>query len=311
MWHARCSRNKTNNSRLRAALFVSHQSSVISRPTTAIGGNEMELDMKLVAHAKDYLDALGKGIDPLSGALISEGEVIRQERLVKCFHFVSNVLQSILENNLQHQKPPAKNAKDKEPFDLKTIDLSLYPNDEEPIGISRLIGRINDLRPDNMEKLKRTGILNWLEENRYLQNVEINGKNSMRPGPRAAEIGIFQAQQTNADGRNYTAVLYSSSAQQFILSNLAHILSVKGNPSSRKHPNKGNPWTEEDNTQLNNLLEKGTAISEIAIKLGRTQHAIEMRIEKLQNDALSKERFQEIDWSQTNKLGDLLRKEKQ
>ena len=149
----------------------------------------MELDMKLVAHAKDYLDALGKGIDPLSGALISEGEVIRQERLVKCFHFVSNVLQSILENNLQHQKPLAKNAKDKEPFDLKTIDLSLYPNDEEPIGISRLIGRINDLRPDNMEKLKRTGILNWLEENRYLQNVEINGKTLCVPdqGQRKSE----------------------------------------------------------------------------------------------------------------------------
>lgn len=249
------------------------------------------MDLRIVARAKDYMDALAQGIDPLSGAVIPEGEVVRQERLVKCFCFVSEVLQSFLETDSQQHSFSANYAKDKIPFDLRRIDLSRISISQEPVGITRLIGRINDLCPDNMEKLKRTGIVNWLVENSYLQQVQMNGKMHVRSGPRAAEIGIIEAEQTNPEGNTYTAVLYNENAQRFVLSKLAVILSEKGNPSSRKHPNKGRPWTKEDDAILCSMLETGTAISAIATELGRTQRAIEMRLEKLELNTHAEEEY--------------------
>ena len=41
-------------------------------------------ELEIMQHAKDYLDKLAKGIDPLTGREVPEGEIINNVRISRC-----------------------------------------------------------------------------------------------------------------------------------------------------------------------------------------------------------------------------------
>ena len=53
----------------------------------------------VIEHAKNYLDMLAAGTDPISKELISDDSVVSKPQLKKCFQFISAVLQEVLQNN--------------------------------------------------------------------------------------------------------------------------------------------------------------------------------------------------------------------
>ena len=55
-------------------------------------------ELDILIHAKDYIDKLAQGIDPISGQEVPEDSVINQARLVRCFFYVSGVLQKVIDN---------------------------------------------------------------------------------------------------------------------------------------------------------------------------------------------------------------------
>ena len=55
-------------------------------------------ELEIMQHAKDYLDKLAKGIDPLTGREVPEGEVINNVRISRCLLYVSDVLRQVIEN---------------------------------------------------------------------------------------------------------------------------------------------------------------------------------------------------------------------
>ena len=54
---------------------------------------------QVIEHAKNYLDMLAAGTDPISKELIPDDSVVSNPQLKKCFQFVSAVLQEVLQNN--------------------------------------------------------------------------------------------------------------------------------------------------------------------------------------------------------------------
>ena len=64
-------------------------------------------ELDILIHAKDYIDKLAQGIDPISGQEVPEDSVINQARLVRCFFYVSGVLQKILVTS-GHRKYPIR-----------------------------------------------------------------------------------------------------------------------------------------------------------------------------------------------------------
>lgn len=61
------------------------------------------------------------------------------------------------------------------------LDLDYYEYLIQPVTISVIANKINELKPENMEKLKVTAITNWLVDINMLSVVHVNGKNHKRP----------------------------------------------------------------------------------------------------------------------------------
>ena len=41
-------------------------------------------EIEIMKHAKEYLDKLAEGIDPLTGVAVSDTDVVRQTRISRC-----------------------------------------------------------------------------------------------------------------------------------------------------------------------------------------------------------------------------------
>ena len=54
-------------------------------------------ELEKLTHAKTYMDNLAEGIDPITCAILPEDTVLNDIHLSRCFHFVSGVLQQVIE----------------------------------------------------------------------------------------------------------------------------------------------------------------------------------------------------------------------
>lgn len=189
----------------------------------------MNIDVKLVSHAKDYIDDLARGINPFSKEEVDDNDIINNVKISRCFFYVSDVLGEVIAGGgiKKSQKPK------QEPFDLQKLDLDNYEYLIEPITISVIARKINELKPENMEKLKVTAITNWLVDINMLSVVQVHGKNHKRPTANGEGVGITMEQRDGQYGPYYV-VLYNESAQHFIIDNLTAIIDGGYNERQKK-----------------------------------------------------------------------------
>ena len=55
-------------------------------------------EVEKIAYARSFIDKLAKGINPLDNTPIPDGDVAKNERLSKCFSYVSDILRQVCEN---------------------------------------------------------------------------------------------------------------------------------------------------------------------------------------------------------------------
>ena len=54
-------------------------------------------EIEKLNHAKIYMDNLAEGIDPITCAILPDDTVLNDIHLSRCFHFISDVLQQVIE----------------------------------------------------------------------------------------------------------------------------------------------------------------------------------------------------------------------
>ncbi len=177
------------------------------------------MDIKLVQHAKDYIDAMARGVHPLTGQEIPEDDTLNNIKISRCLYYVSDVLGEVIENGGVSKPQKGK----KEPFDETKIDVSQIKYSKSPKNVSDLVTQINDLRPENMVKLKITAITDWLVDIGMLEILTFNDKNRKLPTAKGLSMGIVKEERTGLYG-TYQAVLYNEAAQHFIIDNLPAII---------------------------------------------------------------------------------------
>lgn len=176
------------------------------------------MDINLVSHAKDYIDDLARGINPLTKEDVNEQDVINNVKISRCLFYVSDVLGEVIKNGVA----PAKKIK-KVDFSPVALDLDKIKITEEPISVSVIVKNINEIIPENMKPLKTTAVTRWLVDINMLNVVQINGKNHKRPTKNAEKIGVFQQERQGQYG-TYISVMYRKEAQKFIVDNLSAII---------------------------------------------------------------------------------------
>ena len=166
-------------------------------------------ELEIMQHAKDYLDKLAKGIDPLSGREVPENDIINNVRISRCLFYVADVLRQVIENG-GVIGAPAKRG-ELAPYALPFEARSRYAFGEWPLSASQIAQRLNELVDlSAMQKLKTTSITKFLLQSGMLFEEEApSGNKNKRPTEAGWKLGISTQQHSGQNG-DYTAVVYFS-----------------------------------------------------------------------------------------------------
>ncbi len=235
-------------------------------------------ELEKIERAKMYIDKLANGVNPIDDSIVPEQDAINNVRLSRCFFFVSDVLRQVIENGGIGPQKKAVHKEKKLPFSLPVEQRNSFQFSEDPIAISVLARRINDLINTNeMAPLKYSSITSWLVA---IGMLSLPNPDSLRktkiPTPEGNRIGITSEERVGQNGP-YTGVFYDETAQHFIMDNLDAILEFEKNSTELQ----GHSWTPQQDQCLLDLYRKGVPMEEIAVTLKRNNSSIRSRLKKL------------------------------
>lgn len=108
-------------------------------------------ELEKIAYAKTYIEKLANGINPVTGQVVPDDDVINNVKISRCLFYVSDLLRQVVENGGISQ---SKAKIVKQPFQLDYEARKQFRYSESPIPISEIAKRINELIPiKNMQKL--------------------------------------------------------------------------------------------------------------------------------------------------------------
>ena len=192
--------------------------------------------------AKTYIDALARGIDPLTGHTLPEGDIVNNVRISRCLFYVSGILARVLEQGfpqagesapaesapLAEETPlagdaPRRRAK-KAAFFLTDSQRSTLAACEDSLFARDIAAQLSRFADENKTRgFAAAWISAWLTAEGFMEQTE-QGKRATELG---AELGIETLQREHADGTPYLVNKYNTQAQQFILDNFDVIVAFK------------------------------------------------------------------------------------
>jgi len=231
-------------------------------------------EQETLQRAKMYMENLANGINPIDGSIIPDEDIVNNVRLSRCFFYVADVLGKVIENGGVMPRSKAK----KEPFALPAGKRGDFAFSDEPLTITEIVKRMNDLVADeNMVKLTTSVMQEWLLCIEALKTeTTTEGRSAKRPTNRGSMLGICTETHNGMNGP-YCVVVYNREAQQFLLDNIDAALEMY----RQKTENQGQPWSPEQDQYLRELYQKGVDMKEIAATLKRNTGAIRARLKKL------------------------------
>lgn len=177
------------------------------------------MNLELLKHAKDYIEKMANGINPLNNETIPDNDLINNIRISRCLFYVNSILEKVLETEEHNNK---KNKKI--PFNLDKDTLNNFEYSNTPITISTIAKELNKLNTNSeMAKLKTTQITNWLINIGILFEKEINGKKYKLPTDAGKSIELFTEERIGYKGVYYV-VEYPRQSQEFIINNFESLI---------------------------------------------------------------------------------------
>ena len=194
--------------------------------------------LRIIQHAQGYMDKLSLGIDPISGTSVPEDSTLQQERLQKCFRFVSDILEELNQNNGSVSLSENQNAVPDsvaEPTNIPVPAVLITPQQIQnievtptPILPSAFVKKIGAaLDSDTKKKVTLARINRWLLKKGYLAETKVRtivNKSVKIATPLSAEIGVVEHLVVDKKtGEAKPQLFFSEDAQKFILNNINNI----------------------------------------------------------------------------------------
>lgn len=185
-------------------------------------------DLELLRHAKDYIDKMANGMNPLTNENVPETDLLNNIKISRCLFYVSGVLQGLLNGGDQARAgvQPRRMVRKSE-FSITEEELSRYEFSQEPLTVSELTHRINSLVDlEVMKPLHYRTVTEWLSSIGLLEEKERpTGGLTKRPTESGEQLGIKVEERVGIDGNVYYVNIYDIQAQQYIIANLVDALS--------------------------------------------------------------------------------------
>lgn len=192
---------------------------------------KMPAEFKILERAEMYLRKLSCGVNPLTEENLSENDACKQERISKCLLYVADYIQQKIapKNEKQAAQKPQKKLQPRRERELATAELVLndeslakFEYSEEPISVSGIVRKVNDLIPagSGMMPLMYADVAEILSQEGVLLKQGGNaGKELNLPSPRGEELGFARAEEV-IRGRQAVFTKCNLNAQKFILENM-------------------------------------------------------------------------------------------
>lgn len=175
-------------------------------------------ELETMKRAKDYIDKLANGINPLTDENIKDDSVLNNVRISRCLFYVSGVLQEVIRNGGEVRKASAED--NRLPFSITPEQKASIPLSETPMGIMDFSKTIKSVLPDNIKPLSATRITEWLLNNEFLVEEISGGKRRKIATAKGESVGIITVDGTSRNGVPYRKNIYTIDAQRFIIENL-------------------------------------------------------------------------------------------
>ena len=178
-------------------------------------------EIEIIARAQMYLEKLANGVNPLTDTEVNENDVVNNVRISRCLFYVSGILKQIVDNKGKFKVEMPDRAE----YTVTPEQLANFAFSEQPVSISELTKRLNDLvNQMYVKELKRGVITDWLTEIGMLSDHIVNNKTRKRPTAAGQNIGIITEEHTNQFGQWYEGVFYTLNAQHFIIDNISTVI---------------------------------------------------------------------------------------
>lgn len=175
-------------------------------------------ELETMKRAKEYIDKLANGIDPLTDELIKDDSVLNNVRISRCLFYVSGVLQEVIDNGGKTVRAASEDSR--LPFTITPEQKAMIPLSETPVGVMDFAKVIGSVLPDNIKPLSATKITGWLLDNEYLTEEISGGKRRKISTAKGESVGIITVDGTSRTGIPYRKNIYTIDAQRFIIENL-------------------------------------------------------------------------------------------
>lgn len=176
------------------------------------------MDLELLKHAKEYIEKMANGINPITGKSVSNEDTLNNIRVSRCLFYVSSILDEVINNG-----GITKKSSKKIDFYLSKEKLNNYYIFED-LAISKIVSKLNELKEnEDMNNLKIKEMSNWLINIGLLIEVENYGKKTKIPTAEGEKLGMYLEHRYGPYGE-YDVVLYNKIAQQFIIDNFDNLL---------------------------------------------------------------------------------------
>lgn len=175
-------------------------------------------ELETMKRAKDYIDKLANGIDPLTNEIIKDDSIINNVRISRCLFYVSDVLEKVIHNGGEVRKNSGDD--NRLPFSITAEQKASIPLSETPMGIMDFSKAIKSVLSENVKPLSATKITEWLVNNEYLIEEIVGDKRRKISTVKGESVGIITVDGTSKTGIPYRKNIYTIDAQRFIIENL-------------------------------------------------------------------------------------------
>lgn len=152
-------------------------------------------ELEKIECAKVYMDKLANGINPVDDSVVPDEDVVNNVRLSRCFFFVADLLEQVIENGGIQPAETGKKAK-KRPLEIPFEKRTRFEYSVKPIPASEIAKRVNALRDDeNMGKLSYSGIVEWLAEIGMMEDADcqMGKRRSVRPPLEGRPVSLWRS----------------------------------------------------------------------------------------------------------------------
>ena len=193
-------------------------------------------ELEKIAYAKSFIDKLANGINPLDDTPIPNDDIANNVRLSRCFFYVSSILQKEIDRESKKEEKEKKSRL--VDFSITYEQLQNFEYSSKPISATVLAKKINQLvECENMRKLSYRQITGWLLNIGMLEYKDIgNGKMKRQPTSQGNEVGIVLEFWEKGPGRKYPVVMYSETAQRFVLDNIDAVIATEVKKGKTSYP---------------------------------------------------------------------------